>query len=241
MEKQVIIINGHPGSGKTTVAEIIAEQEKTMIRSSIDFVKEMAVYFFDWNGSKGEEDRKFLSDMKQFLNTCTDLIEQDLKCAYDKFMESDSRFLLIDIREANEIKKYKKMFNAITVFIENPRVKKITTNSSDKQVEETVYDYTISNRCCLDSLKLEVDRFIKEIETNNFKTELFLRKGGTDQFINYISSVEQAFSVMDEWLQEQGVKPLYVRQWMNPSNEIMLDFGSHNTFFVIKNQKGLFL
>ncbi len=241
MRKQVIIINGHPGSGKTTVSEMIAEQEKTIIRSSIDFVKEVAVEFFDWNGLKGEEDRKFLSNMKQFLNEYTDLIEYDLKCAYDNFMESDSRFLLIDIREVSEIEKYKKMFDAITVFVENPHAKKITTNSSDKQVEEAVYDYTISNHYCLDSLKMEVNRFIKEIETNNFKAELFLKKGGTDQFIDYVSSVKQALSIMSEWLKKQGIEHLYTRQWMNEENEIMLDFGSHHTFFVIKNQKGLFL
>ena len=241
MRKQVIIINGHPGSGKTTVSEMIAEQEKTMIRSSIDFVKEVAVEFFGWNGLKGEEDRKFLSNMKQFLNEYTDLIEYDLRCAYDNFMESDARFLLIDIRETDEIEKYKRMFNAITVFIENPRAKKIATNSSDKQVEETVYDYTISNHYCLDSLKMEVNRFIKEIETNNFKAELFLRRSETDQFIDYVSSVKQALSIMNGWLKEQEIEHLYTRQWMNEDNEIMLDFGSHHTFFVIKNQKGLFL
>ena len=147
---------------------MIAEQEKTMIRSSIDFVKEIAVKFFGWDGLKREEDRKFLSNMKQFLNEYTDLIEYDLKCAYDNFMESDARFLLIDIREVDEIEKYKKMFDAITVFVENPRVKKITTNSSDRQVEETVYDYTINNHHCLDSLRIEVSNFIEKIKTNNF-------------------------------------------------------------------------
>jgi len=201
MRKQVIIINGHPGSGKTTVSKMIAEQEKTMIRSSIDFVKEVAVKFFDWDELKREEDRKFLSNMKQFLNEYTDLIERDLKCTYDNFIESDYRFLLIDIREVDEIEKYKKMFNAITVFIDNPRAKKITTNPSDKQVEETIYDYTINNHYCLDFLKMEVNRFIKEL--NNFKAKLFLRKDGTDQFIDYVSSVEQALSVMNKWLKEQ--------------------------------------
>jgi adenylate kinase family enzyme len=168
MRKQVIIINGHPGSGKTTVSKMIAEQEKTMIRSSIDFVKEIAVKFFDWDGLKREEDRKFLSNMKQFLNEYTDLIECDLRCAYDNFMKSDSQFLLIDIREVDEIEKYKKMFDAITVFIDNPRVKKITTNSSDKQVEETIYDYTINNHQSLDSLRTEVSHFIEKIKANNF-------------------------------------------------------------------------
>ena len=241
MKKQVIIINGHPGSGKTTVSKMIAEQEKTMIRSSIDFVKEVAIEFFDWDGLKREEDRKFLSNMKQFLNKYTDLIECDLRYTYDYFMESDYRFLIIDIREVDEIEKYKKMFDAVTVFIENSRVEKITTNLSDKQVEETVYDYTIKNHYCLDFLKIEVNRFIKELETNNFKAELFLRKSGTDQFIDYVSSVKQALSIMSEWLKEQRIEHLYTRRWMNEENEIILDFGSHHTFFVIKNQRGLFL
>lgn len=241
MKKQVIIINGHPGSGKTTVSEMIAEQEKTMIRSSIDFVKEVAVEFFGWDGLKREEDRKFLSNMKRFLNEYTDLIEHDLRYTYENFMRSDYRFLIIDIREVDEIEKYKKMFDAVTVFVDNPRAKKITTNLSDQQVEETVYDYTIKNHHCLDSLKIEVNRFIKEIEAKNFKAELFLRKSGADQFIGYVSSVEQALSIMNKWLEEQEIEHLYTRPWMNEENEIILDFGSYHTFFVIKNQRGLFL
>ena len=241
MRKQVIIINGHPGSGKTTVAQMIAEQKKTMIRSSIDFVKEVAIEFFDWDGLKREEDRKFLSNMKQFLNKYTDLIECDLRYTYDNFMKSDCRFLIIDIREPDEIEKYKKMFDAVTVFVENPRAEKITTNLSDKQVEEAVYDYIIKNHHCLDSLRIEVNRFIRELEINNFKAELFLRKNETDQFIDYVSSVEQALSIMNEWLKEQKIEYLHTRRWMNEENEIILDFGSHNTFFVIKNQRGLFL
>ena len=118
MRKQVIIINGHPGSGKSTVAKMIAQQEKTSIRSSIDFVKEISMEFFDWRGDKNEDNRKFLSDMKRFLNAHTDLIEYDLNCAYDNFLESDDRFMLIDIREKDEIAKYKDLFDAITVFVE---------------------------------------------------------------------------------------------------------------------------
>jgi hypothetical protein len=88
---------------------------------------------------------------------------------------------------------------------------------------------------------MEVNRFIQEIETNNFKAQLFLRGSGTDQFIDYVSSAKQALSIMSEWLKEQGIEHLYTRQWMNEENEIILDFGSHHTFFVIKNQRGLFL
>ncbi|HQA04654.1 MAG TPA: hypothetical protein PKZ17_08020, partial [Thermodesulfovibrio thiophilus] len=86
-----------------------------------------------------------------------------------------------------------------------------------------------------------VNRFIKELETNNFKAKLFLRKSGIDQFIDYVSSIKQALSVMNRWLKEQGIEHLYTRRWMNEDNEIILDFGSHHTFFVIKNQRGLFL
>lgn len=241
MKKQVIIINGHPGSGKTTVAEMIAQQEKTLIRSSIDFVKEVSEEFFDWGGVKNESSRRFLSNMKRFLNAHTDLIEYDLNCAYNNFLESDDRFMVIDIREKNEIEKYKDLFDAVTVFVDNPSVIKITSNQSDGEVEDTIYDYTIPNYYCLEALEVEVSRFIKEIEMNTFKAELFLRNDGADTFINSISSINEAFPIMNKWLKQQGVHNLYTRQWMNEENEIILDFGSHHIFFVIKNQKGLFL
>ena len=241
MRKQVIIINGHPGSGKSTVAKMIAQQEKTSIRSSIDFVKEISMEFFDWRGDKNEDNRKFLSDMKRFLNAHTDLIEYDLNCAYDNFLESDDRFMLIDIREKDEIAKYKDLFDAVTVFVDNPSATRVTSNQSDNGVEDTIYDYTIPNHYCLETLEVEVSRFIREIEMNTFKAELFLRKNGADTFIDEISSVKEAFPIMSEWLKQQGVYNLYTRQWMNEENEIILDFGSHHMFFVIKNQKGLFL
>ena len=242
MEKQVIIINGHPGSGKTTVANIIAEKEGAMIRSSIDFVKEIAKDYFDWDTSKTEESRKFLSNMKTFLNDHTDLIEHDLEIAYERFQSSDDKFLIIDIREKDEIEKYKELFDAVTLFVENPKVEKISSNPSDEGVERITYDYTIYNGYCLKSLETEVELFLRGLEFDKFKAELYLRDADGDTFINYVSSLKKVSTLMNKWFIEQEKTDIYyVRRWLNEENEIIFDFGSYDTFFVIKNQKGLFL
>ena len=53
--------------------------------------------------------------------------------------------MIIDIREPKEIERAKQVFGAKTVFIENNRVKQITSNMADAGVFDYTYDYTIQN------------------------------------------------------------------------------------------------
>ena len=166
-DKTVIILNGHPRSGKTTVAKMLQDEYGATIRSSIDFVKEMAEVYFDWNGSKTEGNRKFLSDFKMFLSEHTQLIEDDLDTYRRVFNHSNDEFYIIDIREPEEIEKFKERYSAVTVFVDNPRAEKVTSNSSDANVLGIEYDYTIDNWGSLEGLKLEVDRFVMENRIQN--------------------------------------------------------------------------
>ena len=241
MRKQVIIINGNPKSGKTTVANIIADHHKAIVRSSIDFVKEISMEYFDWDGQKDTRSRKFLSDMKYFLNSYTDLVEYDLECAHDEFLESDAEYMIIDIREKDEIEKYREKFDAVTVLIERFDAPFVSSNLSDEQVKETIYDYTIANDGTIGCLENAVYQFLRELETDIFSADLYLRENDKDRFICVVSSLNEAFEILRKWAAERDFESLYVRQWLNVEGEIILDFGSHFSFFVIKNQTGLFL
>ena len=238
--KKVFIINGSPTSGKTTFAELLAKKKKVMVHSSIDYVKEIATEYFDWDGIKSEESRKFLSDRKHFLIEETDTVELDLKRKYEEFGYSDAEALVIDIREASEIEKYKNEFQAITVLIENPLIGQHLFNKSDAQVYKTVYDYTILNDGTLNDLEKSVDNFIKDVFKKKESIDLYLRKQNKDYFVQGIQCIQEVFPLIRIWLDDHSYEGPYVKQWINSEDEMIFDFGSHSEFFVIKDTEGLF-
>ena len=160
MNKQVIIINGTGGSGKDTFVKFCSEFAKVTNISSVDKVKEAAKILVGWNGEKNEKARKLLVDLKQlsikYNNYPTKYIEEQFKM----FKKNDSEYLFIHIREIEEIKKIKKLLNAKTLLIVNPRVKLITSNSSDANVYKYNYDYKIENSGSLKDLKQKAKEFI---------------------------------------------------------------------------------
>lgn len=161
MEKRVVIINGGGGSGKDTFAEFCAKHTKVVNISSVDKVKEAAKILVGWNGNKDEKSRKLLVDLKKlsidYNNYPTTYILEEHK----KFLESDALILFIHIREISEIKKIKELLNAETVLLINPRVPIITSNTSDANVANYVYDYTIENAGTLEELEQKAVEFIK--------------------------------------------------------------------------------
>lgn len=160
MNKQVIIINGTGGSGKDTFVKFCSEFAKVTNISSVDKVKEAAKILVGWNGEKNEKARKLLVDLKQlsikYNNYPTKYIEEQFKM----FKKNDSEYLFIHIREIEEIKKIKKLLNAKTLLIVNPRVELITSNSSDANVYKYNYDYKIENSGSLKDLKQKAKEFI---------------------------------------------------------------------------------
>ena len=71
---KIYIVNGAPGSGKTTFEEYVSYISAPYCYnlSAIDFVKEVATRC-GWNGSKELKDRKFLSDLKRVLTEWDDI------------------------------------------------------------------------------------------------------------------------------------------------------------------------
>ena len=161
MEKKVIIINGTGGSGKDTFVEFCGEFANVINISSVDKVKEAAKILVGWNGEKDEKSRKLLVDLKQLSIDYNDFPSKYIKQKYDEFMESNSNYLFIHIREIDEIEKIKNMLGAKTMLVKNPRVALITSNDSDGNVYNYSYDYVIENDGTLEELKQKAREFIK--------------------------------------------------------------------------------
>ena len=161
MEKNVIIINGTGGSGKDTFVEFCGKFTNVVNISSVDKVKEAAKILVGWNGEKDEKSRKLLVDLKRLSIEYNNYPSKYIWEKYNEFMESDARYLFIHIREIDEIIKTKKMLNAKTLLVKNPRVELITSNDSDGNVYNYNYDYVIENDGTLDDLKEKAKQFIR--------------------------------------------------------------------------------
>ena len=71
--------------------------------------------------------------------------------------------MFIHIREIGEIEKTKKLLNAKTLLVTNPRVELITSNDSDGKVNDYNYDYYISNEGTLNDLRKKAEQLINEL------------------------------------------------------------------------------
>ena len=163
MEKNIIIINGTGGAGKDTFVSFCAEVEKVLNISTVDKVKEAAAILVGWNGEKDEVSRKLLVDLKQLSIAYNDAPTKYICDMAEKFKQSEDKLMFVHIREAEEIEKAKKLLNARTLLITNPRVQLITSNNSDGKVNEYEYDYYIQNDGTLDDLKEKAKKFVEEL------------------------------------------------------------------------------
>lgn len=152
----VYIINGYPGSGKTTFEQNVQRilgDTNCKIYSTIDRVKEIAVEC-GWDGTKTPTNRKFLSDLKMLLTRWGEVPIKDIEKKINAFSEDLKYYIgsdefgvvFVDCREPEEIDKLKQLFNAKTIFIDRPHYQRDTIlNNSDKDVENYQYDQIISN------------------------------------------------------------------------------------------------
>ena len=163
MEKSIIIINGTGGAGKDTFVSFCSEITGVLNVSAVDKVKEAAKILVGWNGEKDEVSRKLLVDLKQLSVDYNDAPTKYICSMAEEFKNSDNNLMFVHIREAVEIEKAKKLLNAKTLLITNPRVKLITSNDSDGKVNEYNYDYYIVNDGTLDDLKNKASKFVEEL------------------------------------------------------------------------------
>lgn len=162
MNKNIIVINGTGGSGKDTFVEYVSKYAKVYNFSSVDKVKEVAK-LIGWTGAKTDKDRKFLSDLKRLTTEYNDMAFVSVKEAVDKFNSSDDEIMFIHIREPEEIQRAVEAFAAKTLLIKREGLKPINTNSSDLNVENYNYDYTIINTT-LENLDRSALKFVQDLK-----------------------------------------------------------------------------
>lgn len=184
---KVVICNGKPGSGKTTVQDIakrlclcdstarywFGNAMPTVVDScsTVDFVKEVAT-FCGWDGIKTLENRKFLSDLKDLLTNWGDIPCVKISERIEE-LDSSSRFthwiLFVDCREPAEIEKLKQRFNATTLLVRRLGDEVVeTSNHADAEVFNYEYDYTIKNYGTLEDLQNEVHYFLEYMKEREF-------------------------------------------------------------------------
>lgn len=166
MKKIVIIINGVGGVGKDTLCGMAGRHFKVRNVSSITPIKKIAREYGGWNGEKDAKTRKFLADLKQLFVEYNDLPFAYLCDEYEKFIRSKDDILFVQIREGEEIEKFKNWIRAscITLLITRSQNDKVSWgNSSDDNVKSFHYDYIFKNDSSLKDVEGEFCGFLKEI------------------------------------------------------------------------------
>lgn len=167
---KVVLINGYPGSGKTTFVDMCADlNHQTYNFSTVDFVKYIAKQM-GWNGEKTPESRKFLSDLKDLMSNSPwgDLpvldIEKKIRVeqgSLESYGLGDKRLVIfIDVREPENMVKLKEKFNAISLLIWRPDVEGTQSNHADSDVLKCQYDYVITNDKDLVDLRDSAQQFL---------------------------------------------------------------------------------
>lgn len=201
--KYILVFNGHPRSGKTTFQNAIANKYKSIIYSSINPVIELTDKMIESSNDKDlinlyvyaanrklPEYRNLLSNIKHAIysfDNGTFINSKILEKLFEFINDSETKFLMIDIRESSHIKSFIKFvshsckwsskisnsdFKLRTIFVDNDNYELIG-NVSDDNVEDYQYDYVIKNTSTLErftgkTLNEFID-FLEEDFKNNSK------------------------------------------------------------------------
>lgn len=169
----VFCVNGLRGAGKTTFEQFCFALNPIYVRSysSIDLVKRIASSA-GWDGTKGDKDRWFLGQLKQLLIEYNNLPYKDV-CDYiarqiiwttNRDLDFNKLIFFIDVREPEEIEKFKKKYDAKTILLKrgNKETKTLSKGDSTKDILNYQYDFIIENAGDLDSLKEQARKFMED-------------------------------------------------------------------------------
>lgn len=164
---KVIVINGHPRAGKDTFVKFCQDVLGTFRcrnLSTVDCIKKNARYF-GYLGEKTPEARRFLAKLKDITSEYNDFSYSYIKKQLNYIQNQEGPHyeivVFIHCREPKEIDRFVKDYNALTVLIENNRIKKIFSNQADANIENYNYDVKILNNSSLDDLKWAAETLIK--------------------------------------------------------------------------------
>jgi len=165
----VLIVNGYPRSGKDEFCTGVGMYDSAINISTVDRVKE-AAQILGWDGSKGPEDRKMLSELKDFATKYFDgpykevtkliKIYEDIPvtiCAHIREPEEIER--IVDFCEFNNIHCYKVLVSR------KGKDKQLLTNHADKNVLDVDYDIMVNNNRTIRKLHELAEEIIYGIRT----------------------------------------------------------------------------
>ena len=165
--KKIFVTNGNGRSGKDTFVSMINKYIPALKYSIIDLPKE-AAEILGWNGGKTEKDRKFLSDLMDLATEYNNSPYKDVTNLVEAFKkELPYEVMFIDMRDPKDISRAVIDFNAETILIDNPNVRKIESNHADANVKNYDYDYIIENDGTLEQLDKMAYLFTEQIIKNN--------------------------------------------------------------------------
>lgn len=163
---QVVIINGHPKSGKDKFVWFCKKYCKKMdIKihnfSTVDKVKKAAKKL-GWDGEKTDEARKFLADVKRVWTSYNDGPFNTTVERIDKKYKENSIFF-VHCREPKEIKKFATHYgeSMITVYLDKPG--HIPDNTADKNVKNYNYDHYIDSNISDEELQESAIKWIDSL------------------------------------------------------------------------------
>lgn len=164
----ILTINGLPMSGKDQFMEYCKEYSTDVpvhIISTVDWIKQVAAWSFDWDGNKTPEARKFLSELKRITKEWCDLpYKKTCEFINEKVAENDKCIIFVVSREPEEIERFEWDYGAISILMDREKcLKDKQSNDSDKRVFEHVYDYVIDNNGTLEDLKETANKFMSTI------------------------------------------------------------------------------
>lgn len=180
---KIFVINGFPRSGKDTFVDFCKEYTGTnstgscLNISTVDMVKRIAKEC-GWDGEKTQENRRFLSDLKDLLTNFNDSPFQDCLESIDKFVSlfnqnrisTQNIYVFVHCREPEEIQRWKDEYGAKALLIERPIIDKnrVFSNHADCNVLDIEYDYSIVNDGTLEDLQKKANSFIINIENEKW-------------------------------------------------------------------------
>jgi len=203
---KIYIMNGFPGSGKTTFEKCVGNLVKHVsIISTIDPIKKIA-YDFGWNGEKDAKGRKLLADLKRAWVTYDD---QPFRYIGYELNGIDYDYpdcvVFIDSREPEEIKELCERFEAKSVLIRRASVEnKDQSNDSDKNVLDYNYDIIIENNGDLGDLALAAENFVKKEKLPKIETPYYINLFG-----EIVNPYEPKYIYADHTIAREENYPFY--------------------------------
>ena len=166
MGKIALVINGSGGVGKDTLCDLAAKHFRVYNISSVDPIKDIA-RMCNWDGSKDDKSRRFLSDLKALTIAYNNFPTVWAKERYLGFLESENEIMFLHVREPEEIAKFVEATNgaAKTLLIRggSRMTKSCYGNVSDDGVENYDYDYYFTNDKTLEEAERDFCALLESI------------------------------------------------------------------------------